>query len=72
MKFAFGICWTQRAKLARWCVASPGKSWTKMKYWHLPHGYFDVDYDILWQILTVSVPELIVHLEELVPPASQP
>ena len=38
----------------------------------LIHGYFDVDYDILWQILTISIPDLIVHPEKLVPPASQP
>ena len=38
----------------------------------LIHGYFDVDYDILWQILTISIPELISHLEKLVPPAAPP
>jgi uncharacterized protein with HEPN domain len=32
----------------------------------LIHGYFDVDHDILWQILTVNVPELVAQLEKLV------
>ena len=34
---------------------------------HLIHGYFDVDHDILWQIITVSVPELIGLVEPIVP-----
>lgn len=30
----------------------------------LIHGYFDVDYDIVWQIVSVDLPELIKHLEK--------
>jgi len=29
----------------------------------LIHGYFDVDWDILWPILTVDLPPLITELE---------
>lgn len=35
------------------------------------HGYMDVDYDILWQVATKSLPELIAHLATLVPPGPQ-
>lgn len=32
---------------------------------HLIHGYFDVDYDIIWQILTSDLPPLISALEKI-------
>lgn len=32
---------------------------------HLIHGYFDVDHDIVWQILTLDLPSLIVELEKI-------
>ena len=32
----------------------------------LIHGYFDVDWNILWQILTVDLPPLITTLEQAV------
>ena len=32
---------------------------------HLIHGYFEVDYDIVWQILTSDLPPLIADLEKL-------
>lgn len=31
------------------------------------HGYFVVNYDILWQTVTVSIPALLVELEKLMP-----
>jgi uncharacterized protein with HEPN domain len=34
----------------------------------LIHGYDTIDFDILWQILTVDLPELIAKLEKIVPP----
>ena len=34
----------------------------------LIHGYFDVDWNILWDILTADLPLLIAKLERLVPP----
>lgn len=34
---------------------------------HLIHGYFDVDYDIVWQILTSDLPPLISALEKIIP-----
>jgi uncharacterized protein with HEPN domain len=32
------------------------------------HGYIVVNYDILWETATVSIPALMVELEKLVPP----
>jgi len=32
----------------------------------LIHGYFDVDWNILWDILTVDLPPLITTLEKIV------
>ena len=34
----------------------------------LVHGYDTVDFDLLWQILTVDLPELITKLEKVMPP----
>lgn len=34
----------------------------------LVHGYDTIDFDILWQILTVDAPALIALLEKIVPP----
>lgn len=31
----------------------------------LIHGYFDIDYDIVWSTVTVELPRLIENLEEL-------
>jgi len=36
----------------------------------LAHEYGEIEDDILWQVVTVSVPELIEALEPLVPPVS--
>ncbi len=32
------------------------------------HDYLRVDYDIVWEVAVVSVPNLIVELEKLLPP----
>ena len=37
----------------------------------LAHEYGDVEDEILWQVVTVSLPELIGFLEPLVPPAGE-
>jgi uncharacterized protein with HEPN domain len=49
----------------------------KMKYPHIPwkliartrdrliHGYFDVDLDVVWKIVTQDLPPLVEDLEEL-------
>ena len=34
----------------------------------LAHGYFDVDLDIVWQIVTTQLPPLIAELKKIVPP----
>ncbi len=34
----------------------------------LIHGYDTINFDILWQILTVDLPALIATLEKIVPP----
>jgi len=33
----------------------------------LVHGYFDVDYDIVWKIVTEDLPSLIVALGKIIP-----
>ncbi len=32
------------------------------------HGYFDIDYDVVWKTVSVRLPELIVELEKIIPP----
>lgn len=32
----------------------------------LIHGYFDIDLDIVWKIVTTQLPPLISHLEKIV------
>jgi uncharacterized protein with HEPN domain len=34
----------------------------------LAHDYGEIQDDVLWQVATVSVPELIAALEPLIPP----
>ena len=34
----------------------------------LIHGYFDVDLDIVWQIVTVDIPKLVTVLEKITEP----
>jgi uncharacterized protein with HEPN domain len=36
----------------------------------LIHGYDQVDFDILWQILTQDLPPLVAELDEIAPPDS--
>ena len=33
----------------------------------LIHGYDSINFDILWQMLTVDLPSLIIMLEKIVP-----
>lgn len=32
------------------------------------HGYFDIDYDIVWETVTLRLPDLILALEKIIPP----
>ncbi len=38
----------------------------------LIHGYDTINFDILWQILTVDLPTLITKLEKILPPVLPP
>jgi len=31
----------------------------------LIHGYFDVDFDVVWKIITVDLPALVIQLEKV-------
>ena len=33
----------------------------------LIHGYFDVDHDVVWQIISVDLPSLVEELEIMLP-----
>jgi uncharacterized protein with HEPN domain len=33
---------------------------------HLIHGYFDIDYDIVWKIIQEELPKLIKDLKEII------
>lgn len=34
----------------------------------IAHQYEDVDYEILWGVITASLPDLLMHVEALLPP----
>ena len=34
----------------------------------LAHGYDSINFDILWEVLTVDLPALVVMLEQIIPP----
>jgi uncharacterized protein with HEPN domain len=36
------------------------------------HDYLDVDFDVVWEVVTTDLPELIVQLRPLSPPAPSP
>lgn len=49
--------------------AHPHISWQQMADTRnrLIHGYFDVDFDIVWAIVTADLPPLITALEAIIP-----
>lgn len=51
-------------------LAHPDLPWQAMRGARnrLIHGYFDVDYDIVWQIVSTDLPTLIPKLRTLVAP----
>ena len=50
------------------CQAHPEIPWKRIAGTRnrLIHGYFDIDFDILWQIVTTQLPPLISQLEKIV------
>jgi len=42
----------------------------KMRH-KLVHDYLDVDFDVVWEVVTIDLPELVPQLRPLVPPAPQ-
>ena len=48
----------------------PQVPWTKiigMRH-KVVHDYLHVDYDIVWDVVTVNLPQLVAQLEAIVPP----
>lgn len=58
-----------RGVSAEFQIAHPEIAWKEMigARNHLIHGYYEVDYDIVWQILKEDLPSLINELEKVVP-----
>ena len=50
------------------CEQHPRIPWRKIAGTRnrLAHGYFDVDLDIVWQIIVAQLPPLIAQLEQIV------
>jgi uncharacterized protein with HEPN domain len=46
-------------------VQIPWPQLITLRHW-LIHGYDQVDFDILWEIITVDLPSLVVELERIV------
>jgi uncharacterized protein with HEPN domain len=42
----------------------------KMRH-KLVHDYLDVDFDVVWEVVTVDLPDLIAQLEPFVPPSPE-
>jgi uncharacterized protein with HEPN domain len=38
---------------------------------HIVHNYLNVDFDILWDVVTTDLPPLIAQLERLMPPVAE-
>jgi uncharacterized protein with HEPN domain len=56
------------------CAKYPGIPWAQIVGLRnrLIHGYDNVDFDILWQIVTQDLPQLIAELTKLLSPGPQP
>ena len=42
----------------------------RLRPW-LVYAYFDINLDVLWQTLTIDLPELIPAIESALPPGAQ-
>lgn len=51
-------------------TASPDIPWKQVVgiRHRIVHDYMDVDYDVLWEVVTRDLPSLIAALEKIVPP----
>ena len=38
----------------------------------LVHDYLDVDFDVVWEVITTDLPELIAQLSPIAPPSPDP
>ncbi|NOZ20305.1 MAG: DUF86 domain-containing protein [Planctomycetes bacterium] len=55
------------------CDTHPDIPWSKivgMRH-KVVHDYLHVDYDIIWDVVTVNLPPLIAVLEKIVPPQDE-
>lgn len=32
------------------------------------HDYLDIDFDVVWEVVKTDLPDLVAHLEPIVPP----
>lgn len=80
IKLFGAVCWSlsivgeAASKVsAEWRQANPQVPWRQAIATRnfLVHAYSDIDYDVLWETATVSIPELLVELEKLLPPETQ-
>ena len=54
------------------CEAHPDIPWREiigMRH-KIVHDYMDINYDMVWEIITQDLPPLIAELEKIVPPES--
>lgn len=35
------------------------------------HDYLDIDFDVVWEVVRTDLPDLVAHLEPIVPPGDQ-
>ncbi|MDO8730553.1 MAG: DUF86 domain-containing protein [Candidatus Omnitrophota bacterium] len=58
-------CWTRLEKRLSSLQEIPWKDIAGTRD-RLTHGYFDVDYDVVWEIISADLPALVTQLKKLV------